>query len=174
MARAAAPLRPLGLQWQEVELGVLADAPGENGVVGKRLQDRGVGVAAIAKDVERAYASVRPDIESLTEGQDLLGRAAGEARQASGFAIRRPFLVGSFGRRSGGRGRVKESDGNHAVISVGKGDVGGELQEALRANEVGLEVGAERVAAPGDARNASAALAQERVVDGHAERGLRG
>jgi hypothetical protein len=69
---------------------------------------------------------------------------------------------------------MKESDGNHAVVSGGQGDVGGELQEALRANEVGLEMGAERIAAPGDARDANAALAQERVVDGHAERSLRG
>jgi hypothetical protein len=69
---------------------------------------------------------------------------------------------------------VDEGDGHHAVIASGKGDVGGELQKALSADEVGLEVGAERVAAPGHARNANAALAQESVIDGNAKRGLWG
>jgi hypothetical protein len=69
---------------------------------------------------------------------------------------------------------VDQGDGHHAVISSGNGDVGGELQKALSPDEVGLEVGAERVAAPGDARYVNAALTQEGVVDGNAKRGLRG
>jgi hypothetical protein len=162
------------LRRQEVKLGVLADATGENGVVGKRLQDRGVGIATIAKDVERVCGTVRLGIESLTEGRDLLGGTAGEARPASGFAVLSPILIRSFGGRSGGRGCVEEGDRHHAVIASGKGDVGGELQKALSADEVGLELGTEGVAAPGDARNADAAFAQECVVDGNAKRGLRG
>jgi hypothetical protein len=57
---------------------------------------------------------------------------------------------------------------------IGERNIGGELKEALGADEVGLEVGTEWVTAPGDARNARTGFAQEGIVNGDAKRGLRG
>jgi hypothetical protein len=52
------------------------------------------------------------------------------------------------------------------VAVSGKIDVGGKLEETLSAHEIGLELGAEGIAAPGDAGNADAGFAQEGVIDG--------
>ena len=59
-------------------------------------------------------------------------------------------------------------------MSVGKGNIGRELQDALSPHEVGLEVRAKRIAAPADARDADAGLAEERVINGDTEGSLRG
>ena len=53
-----------------------------------------------------------------------------------------------------------EGDGDHAVVAVGEGHVGGELQETLSAHEIGLEMWSERIATPGHAGNPSSGFAQ--------------
>ncbi len=54
---------------------------------------------------------------------------------------------------------MEKRDGDHAMMASRQRQIGGELQDALGAHEVGLEVGAERIAAPGDAGNANAGFA---------------
>ncbi len=61
---------------------------------------------------------------------------------------------------------MAKSDRDHAEGSVGEGNGGGQLQEALRAYEVGLEGRTERIAAPGDAGNGEAGFAEQGIVDG--------
>ena len=64
---------------------------------------------------------------------------------------------------------MQKCDRHHAVPVVGQGDRGGQLQYALSPDEIGLEVRAEGVAAPGHSRNAKAGLAEQRIVDSHTE-----
>lgn len=60
------------------------------------------------------------------------------------------------------------------MVITGERHVRRELQDALGTHEVGVEVRSERIAAPSDARDVNADLAQECVVDGDAERSLGG
>jgi hypothetical protein len=64
---------------------------------------------------------------------------------------------------------MQKRDRHHAVAVVGQRNRGGQLQYALSADEIGLEVGAEGVAAPGHAWNAKAGFAEQRIVDSHTE-----
>ena len=143
-------------------------------MIGNGLQDRGVGIPAIAKDVERTCTVARLSVERLTERGDLLGCAAGETGQPGGFAVIRAFLVRGFGRRPDGSGGVEEGDRHHAMASPREGHIGGELQYALSAHEVGLEVRAEGVAAPADSRYADAGFAEQGVINGDAKRSVAG
>ena len=59
------------------------------------------------------------------------------------------------------------------MVAGRKGQIGGELQGALSADEVGLEARAEGIAAPRHAGNTDAGFAQEGVIDGDRERRLR-
>ena len=63
---------------------------------------------------------------------------------------------------------MQKVDGDHAhglvVFSGGHGE--GELDKALRADEVGLEPGAQRIAAPGDAVDVGSAAGKQRIVEG--------
>jgi hypothetical protein len=60
------------------------------------------------------------------------------------------------------------------MMATGERQIGRELQEALAADEVGLEVRAEGIATPSDAGNANAGFAEERIVNGDGEGSLRG
>ena len=80
------------------------------------------------------------------------------------------FLRRSFGGGFDERGRVQESDGDHAVMARGEGQISGELQDALGAHEIGLKVRAQGIAAPGDTGNANAGFAEQGVVDGDRDR----
>ena len=59
------------------------------------------------------------------------------------------------------------------MVAGRKGQIGGELQGPLSADEVGLEARAEGIAAPRHAGNTDASFAQEGVIDGDRERRLR-
>ena len=99
----------------------------------------------------------------------------GEERQAhlpGSLAVGAELFLGSFGRGLGGSGSVLEGDGDHAVAVSGKIDVGGKLKEALSAHEIGLELGTEGIAAPGDAGGAKAGFAQQGVIDGDTKRSV--
>ena len=133
------------------------------------LQNRGVGVAAIPKDVEWTRRAGRIAVNRLAESHDLLGGAPGKTSLTAGAAIGGMFFGGGFGRGLDGRRCVDKTDWRHAALSVWKGGIGGKLQDALRPHEVGLEVRAKRIAAPADAGDTDAGLAEERVIDGHTE-----
>jgi len=59
---------------------------------------------------------------------------------------------------------MAEGDGQHPAGSVGSREGERSLQEALGAHQVGLETGAERIAAPGDSGSVEAGAAQERII----------
>lgn len=69
---------------------------------------------------------------------------------------------------------MKEADGNHTGDAVVRSHSGGELNEALRADEVGLKTRAERIASPGDAGSLVAGPAQQRIIHDDAERFVSG
>lgn len=159
---------------QGIQFGVVADAANEDRVDREGLQNRGVGVPAISKDVEWASRAGSIAIDGLAESDDLLGAAPGKASLTAGGAIGGLFFGGSFSRRPDGRGCGDKRDRHHAMLSVGKGDIGRELQDALSPHEVGLKVRAKRIATPAHARDADAGLAEKRVIDGHTKGSLRG
>src|SRR6476620_9175952 len=68
---------------------------------------------------------------------------------------------------------MTKRDGDHSIGARREGNRGGHLQEALRPHKVGLKRRAKRVAAPGDAGDAYAGLAEERVVKGNRKGRLR-
>jgi len=111
-------------------------------------------------------------VEVLAEVEDLVGGEGAEAGAAGFGAIAGVFGDGGVAAGFGDAGGVKEGDRGHALFVAGQG--GGELEEALSADEVGLEGRAKGVAAPGGAGRGAACAAQERVVDGYAKGGIRG
>lgn len=65
---------------------------------------------------------------------------------------------------------MKEADGNHAGAAVVSRKRGGELNEKLRQDEVGLKTGTERIAPPGHAGSFVSGSANKRVINDHADR----
>ena len=67
---------------------------------------------------------------------------------------------------------MEKGDRNQTLVVVGAGQGGGDLQETLRAHQIGLEMRTERIAAPGHAGGAPSGAAQEGVIHHRTERGL--
>ena len=67
---------------------------------------------------------------------------------------------------------MQKSDRHHTMLASRERHIGGELQHALGAHKVGLEVRAERIAAPGDAGNAESGFAEQGIVNGDTEGSL--
>ena len=103
---------------------------------------------------------------SAQRGQTSAG-LGGEALGATLLAVLLALFVGGLLARFAGRGAMQKINGYHAPAFGLRADRDGgrELQEALRADEVGLELRAERVAAPAYAVNLGSAARKQGVVD---------
>lgn len=66
---------------------------------------------------------------------------------------------------------MEERDGDQAEGAIFAGQRGRELEEALGANEVGLEARTKWIAAPGDTGNMETGTAEEGVIDDCAKGG---
>jgi len=113
-------------------------------------------------------------IEVLSESGNLLECEQGQAVASAGLAVLGPLRRGRLGGGFGGSRSLLETDGHEAGGVIGERDDGGELQYALSANEVGLEVRAEGIAAPGDTGDAESGFGQQGIIDGDDEGICRG
>jgi hypothetical protein len=84
----AAALAGLAIGGQKVQLGIFADAPHKNSIRGKHLQDRGIGIAAIAEQKEGTRGTLGFGIQRLAQRGNLLRRQEGDTGQAAGRALR--------------------------------------------------------------------------------------
>ena len=104
----------------------------------------------------------------------LLSGAHTEAASAGLPPILRQIGCGSFALGFLGRGGMPESDGRQTVEAIFSGHSGGDLQETLGADQVGLEAGTERIAAPSHAGGVETGTAQQRIVQDGAKGLARG
>ena len=72
VARVAARFAGIGFRRQDVQLGIFANAPDQDGVGGERFQDRGIGIAAIDKQMKRTMEAIGFGIEPAAESRNLL------------------------------------------------------------------------------------------------------
>ena len=159
MTGPAAALAGLALGGQTVQPGIFADAPHKNSIRGKLLQDRGIGIAAIAEQKEGTRGTAGFGIERLAQRGNLLRRQERDTGQAAGFAVVAALCLGSFWRRLDRGGGMLKTDRHQTMSSTRQRDHGGELQHALSAHKIGVKFGAEGIAAPGDSRDTDAGFA---------------
>src|SRR5579872_797922 len=130
-----------------------------------------IGVLAVGEQVKLAGLTLGVRRKVGTQRRQSGAGLDGETLRAAILAIVLTLLVGGLLAGFGGGGAVQEIDGNHAYnFRLGRQGQGErELQEALSANEIGMELGAERIAAPAHAVDFGAAARKQGVVDRQAD-----
>ena len=154
------------------EFGVLADSSDQDGPVGQAFENRPVAVASVDVGDQEAIVAVEFLVESLAgldEGGDAGG---GEILCAALLSVGLPLLRRGVALGLGHGRDVVKADGQGAG-GAGEGlaaGQGGHLKEPLGADEVGVERGAQRVAAIAHAGDLRAGFGQVGVVHGHHQR----
>ena len=135
-------------------------------------EDGLVGVAPVEGDEEPARNRRGIGVEVGAQIADLFAGALAEAGGSNLCTIWLEFGGGGLFRRLGRSGSMAKGDGQQARGAVGSGESEGGLEEALGAHEIGLEMRAQGIAAPGDAGDAKAGAAQEGIIENGAHGSL--
>lgn len=162
-----------GRRRREIELCIFADAADTGGVRRNLPEDGGVGIAAIESKQQGSLRAAGIQIQGIAELDHLL---RGAQTKACGMAVATELCENrggrfGFGLRLGRGWSMEERDGDQAEGAIFAGHRGRDLEEALGANEVGLEAWTEWIATPGDTGNVETSATEEGVIDDGAKRG---
>jgi len=149
-------------------LGIFADTTDAGGAGRQILKDWAVGVAPIKDDQKLTGNGVGSGIQGTAEMVELLDGTRTDTEKLGLAAVLGEGFRGSVASRFNWGGGMEKGDGDQAE-AFGQGHHGGELQHALSANEVGVELGAEGIAAVGDTRDVGAGFGEQGVIQRDAQ-----
>lgn len=150
--------------WQEVEFGIRTDTSHQHRAGRQILEHGTVGVAAIDDHPEWPLG-LRVVVHPGAQTEHLVAGRHAKRQLAGILPVALPLLFGGVLGWFGRVGRVPPCDGNHAGLAL-RGAGHGQLQEALRPDEIDLEAGAEGIARILGAADLAAGLANAGIVEG--------